>query len=335
MKKGFTLIELLAVIVILAVIALIATPVIMNAISNAKQGAWKDAAYGIIKATENVYAKNFSEVTDQVDTFFLYESGVMTSYPSGKTIDYKGSVPQDGGIVLHADGSVTLAIHDGENCAVKAKSATTVTVTTTDKATCISNIYYKQASAPFNTIVANGDFSNGTAGWVGGTGTIAASNKTLFSIGNGAEVYPQFSQGTSNPYALGQKLYFKSKVRVTNSDSNQITYMLVANNMTTATANLVTSPMMNVYYDNSAILTSTSGTSSNYTIYIYHRYPTPALANGKIMEVKYFIVINLTNAYGAGNEPTKEQMDNNLNKVWIDSSTNTPKRFTAGGWINF
>ena len=33
-KKGFTLIELLAVIVILAVIALIATPMILNVIEN-------------------------------------------------------------------------------------------------------------------------------------------------------------------------------------------------------------------------------------------------------------------------------------------------------------
>ena len=37
-RKGFTLIELLAVIVILAVIALIATPIILNMIENAKKG---------------------------------------------------------------------------------------------------------------------------------------------------------------------------------------------------------------------------------------------------------------------------------------------------------
>lgn len=38
-KKGFTLIELLAVIVILAIIALIATPLIMDVINDAKEGA--------------------------------------------------------------------------------------------------------------------------------------------------------------------------------------------------------------------------------------------------------------------------------------------------------
>ena len=41
-RKGFTLIELLAVIVILAVIALIATPIILNMINDAKKRASKD-----------------------------------------------------------------------------------------------------------------------------------------------------------------------------------------------------------------------------------------------------------------------------------------------------
>ena len=38
-KKGFTLIELLAVIVILAIIALIATPLVLSLINNAKEGS--------------------------------------------------------------------------------------------------------------------------------------------------------------------------------------------------------------------------------------------------------------------------------------------------------
>ena len=52
-NKGFTLIELLAVIVILAIIALIATPLIMGVIADARKGAAKDAALGYVKAIEN------------------------------------------------------------------------------------------------------------------------------------------------------------------------------------------------------------------------------------------------------------------------------------------
>ena len=38
-NKGFTLIELLAVIVVLAVIALIATPIVLSLVNKAKEGA--------------------------------------------------------------------------------------------------------------------------------------------------------------------------------------------------------------------------------------------------------------------------------------------------------
>ena len=51
-NNGFTLIELLAVIVILAVIALIATPLVLNIIERAEKGAFKDSVYGIMEAAE-------------------------------------------------------------------------------------------------------------------------------------------------------------------------------------------------------------------------------------------------------------------------------------------
>ena len=54
--KGFTLIELLAVIVILAVIALIATPMVLDTINDAKKGAVQSSAYNVISAVENELA---------------------------------------------------------------------------------------------------------------------------------------------------------------------------------------------------------------------------------------------------------------------------------------
>ena len=57
-RKAFTLIELLAVIVILAIIALIATPIILNIIERARKSAFENSAYGIIKSAENYYAES-------------------------------------------------------------------------------------------------------------------------------------------------------------------------------------------------------------------------------------------------------------------------------------
>ncbi|MBQ9071825.1 MAG: prepilin-type N-terminal cleavage/methylation domain-containing protein [Bacilli bacterium] len=55
-NKGFTLIELLAVIVILAIIALIATPVILNIIDDARTGAYENSAKLIVSTVEKSYA---------------------------------------------------------------------------------------------------------------------------------------------------------------------------------------------------------------------------------------------------------------------------------------
>ena len=56
-KRGFTLIELLAVIVVLAIIALIATPIVMNTIKRSKKGAAERSADSYVKQVEAVAAE--------------------------------------------------------------------------------------------------------------------------------------------------------------------------------------------------------------------------------------------------------------------------------------
>ena len=58
MKKAFTLIELLAVIVILAVIALIATPLVLDVIDDSRYGAARVNETSTTKAAELYYATN-------------------------------------------------------------------------------------------------------------------------------------------------------------------------------------------------------------------------------------------------------------------------------------
>ena len=48
MKKGFTLIELLAVIIILAIVALIATPIVLDVVDDARTSAAKSEAAMIV-----------------------------------------------------------------------------------------------------------------------------------------------------------------------------------------------------------------------------------------------------------------------------------------------
>jgi len=57
MKKGFTLIELLAVIVILAIIALIATPIVLNIIEESKENSSLRSAEMYLNAVDYAIAQ--------------------------------------------------------------------------------------------------------------------------------------------------------------------------------------------------------------------------------------------------------------------------------------
>ncbi len=94
-RKGFTLIELLAVIVILAVIALIATPMIMDVIEKSKKGAAESSADGYISAVEQY------KIVSQLDGDKSLEDGTYTvSELASYNIEVKGKKPSDGTIVI-------------------------------------------------------------------------------------------------------------------------------------------------------------------------------------------------------------------------------------------
>jgi len=61
-NKGFTLIELLAVIIILAIIAVISTPVIMDLINRSRYGAFSASKRNIERAAELYYARNAASI---------------------------------------------------------------------------------------------------------------------------------------------------------------------------------------------------------------------------------------------------------------------------------
>ena len=103
-KKGFTLVELLAVIVILAIIALIATPIILGVIDNAREGAAKDTAYGYIDAVEKQIA---------IDMLSAEAAGTQyTNTSFGTNVSVKGTVPNSAKLT-YSDGKLSGIIQVG------------------------------------------------------------------------------------------------------------------------------------------------------------------------------------------------------------------------------
>ena len=109
-KKGFTLIELLAVIVVLAIIALIATPIVMNTIKNAKKGAAERTADNYIKQVETAVAEaKLGNNSIPNGTYDIDGNGNLTgaALPDGKLeIDMSGTKPS-GGTIKISNGGVS------------------------------------------------------------------------------------------------------------------------------------------------------------------------------------------------------------------------------------
>ena len=113
-KYGFTLIELLAVIVVLAIIALIATPIVMNTIKNAKKGAAERTADNYVKAVEQKVAESRIDGTKinngtyniQPDGNLCPASGCGENDKDKITIDMSGNKPTSGTVTI-SNGEVS------------------------------------------------------------------------------------------------------------------------------------------------------------------------------------------------------------------------------------
>ena len=122
-SKGFTLIELLAVIVILAIIALITTPVILNVIEDARKNSAVDKAWGTIDAVRLAYAQAQTNVDpvgipytvnfpkgnskgDEWGTNTATGGGYGQGYVNNQPVQASGEMPQSGFVTIKDDGSI-------------------------------------------------------------------------------------------------------------------------------------------------------------------------------------------------------------------------------------
>lgn len=112
-NKGFTLVELLAVIVILAVIALIATPVVLSMIESSRKGAAESSMLSYVDATEKT---------------------IVTALMSNSSaIDY------DQRYTLDSTSTLTLnAVNGDQPCIASGKKAYETTTTASDLAALVS-----------------------------------------------------------------------------------------------------------------------------------------------------------------------------------------------------
>ena len=148
-RKGFTLIELLAVIVVLAIIALIATPIVMNTIKNAKKGAAERTADNYIKQVETAVAEAKLENKSVPNgTYNIDGNGNLTGagLPDGKLeINMSGNKPTSGTVKISNGGvsqdgtTMTVGDYDVKYNQEKNKYEATGKGSSTTTALCTAN----------------------------------------------------------------------------------------------------------------------------------------------------------------------------------------------------
>ena len=111
-KKAFTLIELLAVIIILAVIALIATPIVLDVINDARKSAYNSSARMIIAGANNYYAES---MLDSTKTGIDGKTNVFDKVVQ----NMQGEMPESGEIYINKQGLVAVALVYNKTCYIK------------------------------------------------------------------------------------------------------------------------------------------------------------------------------------------------------------------------
>ncbi|MFI3307493.1 MAG: glycine rich domain-containing protein [Mycoplasmatota bacterium] len=145
MKKGFTLIELLAVLVILVVIAAIATPIVMGIIDEAKVSSNISTVDNLAVAAEQLYAR--SQLNGKLDELTSSNNIFDEIEMSNK--------PENAIVTLDNNGVVTVIFEKEEKCYIK-KGDEDVTYGDTDTGYCDS--YFNEFSGTEYAFEYNGDY---------------------------------------------------------------------------------------------------------------------------------------------------------------------------------
>ena len=213
-RKGFTLIELLAVIVILAIIALIATPIVLNLINTARKGAFARSAEGVLKASKLYYTSSLVEEVNTTTQEFSCDNNTCLS-DNGAKLDVDGNMGE-GIVTITGDGKISFELGNGTYCAEKEEDDTKITVTKKKCGELVIN-------APTNLQITYKTEKVGEITVVGSVSNKPAEIETCeFSIDDGNTWEKANLVGNGYMYTftgLGVNETYTVKMRVTNKNN--------------------------------------------------------------------------------------------------------------------
>ena len=152
-------------------------------------------------------------------------------------------------------------------------------------------------------LVTNGDFSNGTNGWVVSNGSTSISSQdgvlTMNNDTSAPLIYQMIPQ-----IQLNDIIYVRGRVLSGNSGSPYVRFAVSDNGYNAKSQAIINSPTINTWYDISGL--GSYSTASNTKFFVQQ-------VNLGTAKTKFLIALDLTATFGAGNEPTQAQMDTIMN----------------------
>lgn len=289
-SKAFTLAELLAVIAVISIILVIAVPKIVDIIGDTKT------------SVTEVNKNNLKEAADK----YMSVEGMSIEVGQTKALPY--TTLRDGGYIA-------------------------VILDTTTNAECVysqvyitrdsENVYSYDAdlicTEPIDlndyNLFLNNNFASGTTNWSKTTSTYSVTSNIMTNVGSGTGNFPRISQTTAWNCITGHKIYLYFRARVTNSTAQQLDIVLSSDSAWNWGEINYYSITQNTWYNVSGIVTISSDYSGHLIAGVGHVYSSAAAATGMVMEVDGTYgtyALDLTEIYGAGNEPTKDEMDQKI-----------------------
>ena len=173
----------------------------------------------------------------------------------------------------------------------------------------LANDLKSEIEIPIKNGLNNPDFADNT-GWIAGGGSMTVANNVVTINSNSTSFDPRVQQLATNvPYGNGHKIYVAGKIRPTSSNVKAFRVFATATGMTNV-YNTIGNPILNEWDSVSTVITLGGGGSGN--LGLWFTFNQTALANEKVGDLKEVFAINLTDVFGAGNEPSKEKIDNIL-----------------------
>ena len=142
-----------------------------------------------------------------------------------------------------------------------------------------------------NQVVANGDFSNGTTGWNGYGGSLSATNNigtlTITSSAGSNRIQQDINPSTNHKYLISFDVK-SSRASVGFAQFGVSIFTLEFN--------------INTTWSNYSVVYAPTSTTDPFRLYINRN--NQYLQNGDTVDFRNIRIIDLTLAFGAGNEPT-------------------------------